>query len=113
MKSFLNCALVGTVLLAFGPVIHAAPNIHVMILDGESAGPYHNWKATTPVLKKILEDAGLFQVEVVTAPPHGGDFSGFRPKFSDYKVIVSNLDAPDGEWSDETRSAFEQYVKNG
>src|SRR5947209_7919160 len=98
MKSFLPYALVGVVLMGLGPAIHAASNIRVMILDGESAGPYHNWKATTPVLKKILEDAGPFQVEVVTAPPHGGDFSAFHPKFSDYQVIVSNLDAPDGEW---------------
>jgi type 1 glutamine amidotransferase len=113
MKSFLHCALVGAVLLALGPASNAAPNTRVMILDGESGGPYHNWKATTPVLKKVLEDTGLFQVEVVTAPPHDGDFSGFHPKFSDYKVIVSNLDAPDGGWSDETKSAFEQYIKNG
>jgi type 1 glutamine amidotransferase len=113
MKSFLRCALVGVALLALGPASYAAPNIRVMILDGESAGPYHNWKATTPVLKKVLEDAGLFQVEVVTAPIHGGDFSAFHPKFGDYKVILSNLDAPDGEWSEETKSAFEQYVKNG
>src|SRR4051794_29150887 len=113
MKSFLRYALVGVALLNLGSESYAASNIRVMILDGESGGPYHNWKATTPVLKKILEDAGLFQVEVVTAPPHGGDFSNFHPKFSDYQVILSNLDAPDGEWSEETKSSFDQYVKGG
>jgi len=113
MKRFLRYALAGVALLNLGSESYAASNIRVMILDGESGGPYHNWKATTPVLKKILEDAGLFQVEVVTAPPHGGDFSNFHPKFSDYQVILSNLDAPDGEWSEETKSSFDQYVKGG
>jgi type 1 glutamine amidotransferase len=114
MKSFLRYALVGVALFSLESASYAASDIRVMILDGESGGPYHNWKATTPVLKKILEDAGMFQVEVVTAPPHdGGDFSTFHPKFSDYKVVVSNLDAPDGEWSEGTKTAFEQYVSKG
>ena len=49
--------------------------IKIMLLDGESGGPWHKWQLTTPVLKKQLEDTGLFQVDVVTAPPAGGDFS--------------------------------------
>src|SRR4051812_42832026 len=69
--------------------------IRVMLLDGESGGPYHKWKLTTPVLKKELEDTGLFQVEVITAPPSDGDFSGFTPEFSKYQAVVSNYDAPD------------------
>lgn len=113
MKSFLARALVGMALSVLGSTAFAASGIRVMILDGESAGPYHAWKTTTPVLKKILEDTGLFQIEVVTAPPHGGDFSNFHPKFSEYQVIVSNLDAPDGEWTEETKASFEQYVKGG
>lgn len=47
----------------------AAAHIRVLIVDGESAAAYHNWKATTPVLKKELEDAGIFDVDVMTAPP--------------------------------------------
>jgi type 1 glutamine amidotransferase len=35
----------------------------------------------------------------------------FRPKFSDYQVVISNYN---GEpWSDETKGDFESYVKNG
>ena len=53
-----------------------------MLLDGESGGPYHAWQVTTPVLKKELEETGLFQVDVVTAPPARRRFqrlqSGFR-----------------------------------
>jgi uncharacterized protein len=85
--------------------------IRVMLLDGESGGPYHNWRLTTPVLKKELEETGLFQVDVVTAPQSGGDFSGFKPEFEKYRVVVSNYDAPD--WPAALRSRFEQYMKNG
>ncbi len=96
----------------FAVSAQAAP-IRVMLLDGESGGPYHKWQMTTPVLKKQLEETGLFQVDVVTAPPAKADFSGFKPEFSKYQVIVMNYDAPDERWSDELKSSFEQYVKNG
>ena len=55
--------------------------IRVAILDGQSAGAYHNWRLTTPVLKKELEETGLFEVTVITAPPSDGDFSNFKPDF--------------------------------
>ena len=82
-----------------------------MLLDGESAGTYHDWKTTTPVLKKQLEDTGLFQVDVVTAPHSGEDFSTFQPRFTDYAAIVFNYDAPD--WPADLKASFEQYMKNG
>jgi type 1 glutamine amidotransferase len=98
-------------LLACAASLSAAAPIRVMLLDGESGGTYHAWRETTPVLKKELEQTGLFQVEVVTAPPSGGDFSGFKPDFSKYDVVVSNLDSP--TWPLELEKAFEQYMKNG
>ncbi|MGA7240254.1 MAG: ThuA domain-containing protein [Bryobacteraceae bacterium] len=92
---------------------YAAGSIQVMLLDGESGGPYHAWKATTPVLKKELEETGLFQVDVVTAPAAGGDFGGLKPDFGKYQVIVMNYDAPDERWPDSLKAAFEQYVRGG
>lgn len=99
--------------LVFALPTQAAPAIRVMLLDGESGGPYHKWQATTPVLKKQLEETGLFQVDVVTAPPAGGDFSSFKPEFGKYKVVVMNYDAPDERWPAALKADFEQYVKNG
>ncbi len=99
------------VLIAAAP--HAASPIKIMLLDGESGGPWHKWQLTTPVLKKILEEPGLFQVDVVTAPPAGGDFSAFAPKFSDYKAIVFNYDAPNDRWSDALKKSYEDYVSAG
>ena len=92
---------------------HAAGRIHVMILDGESGGPYHKWQAVTPILKKELDEVGLFDVEVVTAPSATGDFSTFKPDWSKYQVIVFNYDAPSDRWSPELKASFETYMKNG
>ena len=89
---------------------HGAP-IKVMILDGQSGGAYHNWRLTTPVLRKELEDTGLFEVTVVTAPASDQDFSGFEPNLGHYKAIVMNYDAPD--WPAEMRARFEKYVSDG
>ncbi len=108
-----NLLIITLLCAAFVLPAQAAAPIRVMLLDGESGGPYHKWQLVTPVLKKQLEETGLFQVDVVTAPPANGDFSGFKPEFSKYQVIVMNYDAPDERWSAELKSSFEQYVKNG
>src|ERR1700733_13709596 len=98
-------------LLACAASLSAAAPIRVMLLDGESGGTYHAWRETTPVLKAELEQTGLFQVAVVPAPTSRGDFSGFKPDFAKYDVVVSNLDSP--TWPADLEASFEQYVKNG
>jgi uncharacterized protein len=94
------------------PMVAAAADlIPVMLLDGQSGGPYHQWRLVTPVLKKQLEETGLFRVDVVTSPQSDGDFSTFNPDFKKYKVVVSNYDAP--EWPDRLKKAFEDYMNAG
>jgi len=107
-----GAALLGVVLLTAVAVRGSAP-VRIMILDGESAGTYHKWQWTTPVLKKVLDETGLFQVEVITAPQTGGDFAGFRPEFEKYQAVVFNYDAPDERWPAALKASFEQYVRNG
>lgn len=98
-------------LLAFACVAFAAPK-KVLIVDGQNN---HKWQETTPVMKKLLEDTGLFQVDVATAPPKGADISGFRPKFKDYAVVLSNYSDYGGGsvWPEQTQRDFEEYVRNG
>ena len=92
------------ILLAlFAFPVFAAP-IKVMLIDGLSAGAYHKWQQTTPILKKELEETGLFQVDVVTIPAQ-------HPDFSKYQVVVSNYDGPD--WPAELKTAFTEFVKAG
>jgi hypothetical protein len=85
----------------------AAPPIQALIVDGQNN---HAWKETTPVLKKILEEAG-FRVDVATSPAKGEDMSGFKPDFARYQVVVSNYNG--APWPAETKAAFEKYVREG
>ena len=105
----------GRILLAAAlalPAALAAPPIRALIIDGQNN---HDWRQTTPVLKKILEEGGRCQVDVVTTPPKGGDFSAFRPDFARYQVVISNYNEfPDGsKWPAEVQTAFEAFVRSG
>jgi uncharacterized protein len=91
----------------------AAAPLRVMILDGESGGPYHRWQVTTPVLTTILAETRLFNVDVVTAPATSGSLTDFRPRFAGYAAVVLNYDAPDDRWPDSLKRAFEEYVSGG
>jgi catechol 2,3-dioxygenase-like lactoylglutathione lyase family enzyme len=103
-------AMFGSIFFSLAASAAPAP-IQVLLLDGQSGGPYHNWKVTTPILKAELEETKLFEVTVLSAPPSGGDFTSFHPDFTRYQVIVSNLDSP--SWPDDLRARFEDYVRNG
>ncbi len=98
---------------AVAVALPAAAPVRVMLLDGESGGPWHKWQLTTPVLKKALEDTGLFQVEVVTAPAATGELTTFKPDFSQYKAVVLNYDAPDDRWPADLKASFEKYMSAG
>lgn len=114
MKKLLAIAFltfVSCVALRAAPLPSKAKPIPVLLVDGESGGPYHAWQLTTVAMKKELEDAGIFSVTVATSPRFGEDFSNFKPDFSAYQVVVMNYDAPD--WPANLREQFEQYVKNG
>ena len=98
--------------LAFWPAMTmaalAAPSLKALLIDGQ-ANPFHKWKETSPVVKKALEETGLFSVDVATVLP--GETKKFRPKFSDYQVVVLNYEGED--WPAETKKAFEDYVSGG
>ena len=83
-------------------------SLRALIIDGQNN---HDWRATTPVLKRQLEETGLFRVDVITTPPKGSDLSAFRPDFTGYNVIISNYN---GEpWPDEVKTSFEKFVRQG
>ena len=87
---------------------HAHAAIKALIVDGQNN---HDWKGTTPHLKKYLEETGLFEVDVATTPDNKGDMSAFKPEFKKYKLVVSNYNGQD--WSKETQTAFENFVRDG
>ncbi len=93
--------------------LQAASPVKLLLLDGESGGPWHKWQLTTPVLTKVLEETGLFQVDVVTLSPSGADLGALAAKFAGYRAVVLNYDAPDERWPDALKQAFDQYVTGG
>jgi hypothetical protein len=89
--------------------------VRVMLLDGQNN---HDWRATTPVLKKMLDDAGLFDTTVVTAPEVASPaFASFTPDFSQYRAVIMNynngIDGKAPEWGDALKAAFEKFVQAG
>ncbi|MCU1232812.1 MAG: hypothetical protein JWP63_779 [Candidatus Solibacter sp.] len=98
--------------LWIGQAAPAATPVRALIIDGQNN---HDWKHTTPVLKQILEDTKIFQVDVLTTPPKGGDFSNFKPEFDKYKLVIGNYNEfPAGDkWPEDVKSAFEQFIRNG
>lgn len=106
MKTTLSLGT-AVLLVAASSALCASP-IPALIIDGQNN---HAWKATTPVLRKILEDSGLFHVDVLTAPAKGEDFSAFHPEFAKYKVVISNYNGD--SWPDAVKASFEAYMKNG
>lgn len=98
--SILSLLLVSTI---FG-----APKMKLLIVDGQNN---HKWQETTPVLKRLLEETKLFDVDVATSPAHGQDMTGFKPNFAAYQVVVSNYNGD--PWAPATKEAFEKFVASG
>ena len=82
--------------------------IKTLIVTGQNN---HQWKVSHLAIKQILENSGLFTVDLAISPQKGGDMSIFKPNFSAYKLVV--LDYNGDRWSAETDQAFLDYVKKG
>ncbi len=79
-----------------------------LIITGQNN---HKWEQSSPVLKQILDESGMFSAEIIKTPEKGGDMSTFNPDFSKYKLIV--LDYNGDSWSDNVKTAFVDYVSKG
>jgi type 1 glutamine amidotransferase len=113
--------------------------IKVLIIDGQNN---HNWRATTPHMKKVLEDCGRFTVTVATTPemprqprkPKGNseeEQATYKRALAEYQVNLANyrktmanfrpdftkydvvLSNYNGDsWPKETQENLEKYVKS-
>ena len=109
-KQWLFALGIWTVMAA---VALAAPQHKALIVDGQNG---HDWKGTTPPLKTLLEETGLFSVDVATSPPklkrpEVQDMSGFKPDFAAYDLVVINYQGD--SWSEATKKSLVDYVKGG
>ncbi len=103
------CALLlaaGSLALAQAP----KPKLQVLIITGQHTGG-HDWRATTPVLRKLLEDTGRFEVRVAEEIRGAG-----AETLAPYDVVVVNYydgRKPELRWSERTDTALENYVRGG
>jgi len=105
-KKLLSFLILASVLFVPASVV---AELRALIVDGQNN--HRIWPETTTLMKKYLEDSGLFEVDVATSPGKGEDMTGFKPEFAKYDVVISNYNGD--LWSEATRKAFEDFVKGG
>jgi type 1 glutamine amidotransferase len=141
MSKLLCRFLSSAVLLTIAAAASAAAEpdkVHLLIIDGENN---HDWRATTPILKRALEKSGRFTVEVATTPqkpklpPEPKDGSDaeiarykqdlfkyadafalyknekFAPDLTKYQVVLSNYNGP--PWPADFQKALAERLKEG
>ena len=90
-----------------------APSIKALMVTGQNS-QWHPWELSNPILKQMLEQTGLFKVDMAISPPGDEGIKDFRPDFARYDVLVINYDNAGREgWSKETERAFVEYVRGG
>ncbi|MFN4259264.1 MAG: ThuA domain-containing protein [Gemmataceae bacterium] len=105
-----------TCLLLFAGVAAAADQdkIRVILIDGQNN---HNWRATTPVLKGILEDTGQFTVDVSSnlkpddKPGMIAPTVPFPPDLSKYDVVLSNYNG--APWPASFNQQLDEALQKG
>jgi type 1 glutamine amidotransferase len=108
MKKLLLLLIIVAGIITFCYGFKSKAAYKALIITGQNN---HNWKASSVVLKQILDETGMFISEIMVTPDKGGDMKTFNPNFSKYKLVV--LDYNGDSWSDKTNSAFLEYVKMG
>ncbi len=107
MHTFYSAVVVSVILVLASPA-RSDDSLRLLIIDGQNN---HDWKVTTPLLKRFYEKSGRFVVDVATSPSERHDMSGFRPPLAEYDVVVSNYNGQ--RWPRETESEFQAYVHGG
>lgn len=97
------------VALAFAALAQApAAKLQALIVTGQNG---HDWRATTPVLRKLLEDSGRFEVRVTE------EFRGAGPEtLAPYDVVILNYydgNKPALRWGERAETALVNFVRSG
>lgn len=108
-----------SILVAFSnSTLQGAQKLKALIIDGQNN---HDWKATTPVLKRILEDCGRFSVEVATSPDAGppmpskpknptpADEQAHKAKIAEWKIAKDAFRKSNQSAWDAWRPRFADY----
>lgn len=82
--------------------------IKTLIVTGQNN---HTWEVSHIALKQILENSGLFTVDIAVSPKAGEYMFNFKPDFASYQLVV--LDYYGDRWPEETEKSFLDYVEKG
>ena len=77
--------------------------IRALIFSGRNN---HDWRTTTPFLRKILLDSGRFDVRVIEEPA-----GTTAATLAGYDVLVLDYNGP--RWGEATEKAVEAFVRSG
>jgi hypothetical protein len=84
------------------------PRIQALIITGQNG---HDWRGTTPLLRKALEDTGRFTVRVTE------EFRGAGPEtLAPYDLVVLNyyeMKKPELRWGERADMALLDFVRSG
>ncbi len=84
------------------------PKIQALIITGQNG---HDWRGTTPVLRKALEDTGKFEVRV-TEEFRGAGAETLAP----YDLVILNYmerRRPELRWGERAENALLDFVRSG
>lgn len=108
--------------------------LKALIIDGQNN--HTIWPKSTVMMKQYLEETGLFEVDVARTQytwkgeEHLANYPipglpktealdepkpdpNFKPDFSQYDVVISNFGWKAADWPQETKDAFEEFVREG
>jgi type 1 glutamine amidotransferase len=103
-------ALLGLALAQTSPQPAPPAKLQVLIVTGQNSTS-HDWRVNTPVLRKILEDTGRFEVRV-TEEFRGATADTLAP----YDVVLLNYyenKRANLRWGDSTDAALVNFVRGG
>ena len=108
MKRLFSIFLIISIILIILTRCSQSPHYRALIVTGQNST---DWAASTPVLKRILEQTGIFECSIIVSPAPGEDMSKFRPVFDRYDLIVLNYYG--AAWPEDVKISFVNYVNNG
>jgi type 1 glutamine amidotransferase len=108
MKKQYFIILVIAGLFAFLPACRDTVKYNTLIITGQAQG---DWQTSSSILKKLLDQTGMFKTRILVTPEKGSDMSTFSPDFSKYRLVV--LDYNGDPWPENTKTAFVDYVISG
>ena len=115
LKKLMLLAVAGLTVFSCNVADAGEKKIRVVLIDGQNN---HDWRSTTPLMKKVLEESGRFVVDVATSPQIPSLPKPNKPKnendeeaVAKYKEALAKYEAALPKFNEELKSAQSKYAK--